>query len=251
MVELYEVKIIYINLIYNESQVSGMDLKKQAAKYIVVVMVQRVLGLIFFLLAADTLFYIRSLLYFAFYFVTTILSCIVMFYKYPETLSERNKKHDNTKSWDKVLLTVYTVLTYFAIYVIAGFETRLQVPTLPMETLYFGIVFYLISAITQLWSLMENKHFESTARIQSDRNQTVCSSGPYGLVRHPGYSSIIIWAISVFLFFGTLFTGVISAVIITVIVIRTYFEDNMLKKELEGYIEYSNRVKYRLIPYVW
>lgn len=228
-----------------------MKVKKQAVKYTVVVMFQRVLGLIFFLLAAGTLFNMRSLLYFIFYFAATILSCIVMLYKYPETLSERHKSHDNTKSWDKVLVAVYTVLTYLVIYVVAGFETRLYAPTLPMETLYFGIVLYFISAIILLWSLMENKHFESTARIQSDRNQTVCSSGPYRLVRHPGYSSIIIWAISAFLFFGTLFTGIISAIIITVIVIRTYLEDNMLKKELEGYIGYSNQVKYRLIPYVW
>jgi len=109
----------------------------------------------------------------------------------------------------------------------------------------------LISCVFTVWPVLENKYFEETSRIQNNREQTVIKTGPYKIIRHPGYSGIVIWAIASYLMFGTLAVGIVSFVIIVIICIRTYMEDKMLKDELTGYLEYSQTVKYRLIPFVW
>jgi protein-S-isoprenylcysteine O-methyltransferase Ste14 len=78
------------------------------------------------------------------------------------------------------------------------------------------------------WALAENRFFSSVVRIQTDRGHVVCDSGPYRIVRHPGYA------------------GNILALIIAVI--RTALEDQTLQEELPGYRDYAQRVRYRLIP---
>ncbi|MDR0644106.1 MAG: isoprenylcysteine carboxylmethyltransferase family protein [Treponema sp.] len=226
-------------------------MKKQAVKYMVVVMMQRILGLACFLLAAGTLLDVRGWIYFSMYFIVSIITLAVMFNNHAETLSERGKKHENTKSWDKIFLGIYVPSAFYIIYIVAGLGVRFQWPVLSTTFMYVGATLYIVSTILGVWAIMENKHFEPTSRIQDDRNQTVITTGPYRLVRHPGYSSIITWAISVPMIFGSLFTGVVSVIIIVTVAIRTYFEDTMLKKELCGYLEYANKVKYRLIPFIW
>lgn len=142
-------------------------------------------------------------------------------------------------------------MAYSIIYLVAGLGIRLDWYHLSAVFLCIGIVLYIISAVFFIWSIMENKHFEATSRIQGDRNQTVITTGPYRLIRHPGYFSIIVWTMSVPMIFGTLNIGIVSFAIIIIITIRTYFEDSMLKKELPGYLDYTNQVKYRLIPFIW
>lgn len=227
------------------------ELKKQAIKYSAIVMVQRILGLACFLLAAGTLLDVRGWIYFSVYFIVTIITLVIMLFNHTETLSERGKKHENTKSWDKVCLSIYVPSAFYVIYIAAGLDIRFGWSHLPTTFMYTGIILYLISSILGIWPIMENRHFESTSRIQNDREQTVVTTGPYRLVRHPGYSAVIIWAFAVPMMFGSLSAGIVSAVIIATIVIRTYFEDSMLKKELPGYSDYTTKVKYRLLPFIW
>ena len=227
------------------------QMRKQAAKYVVVMMIQRILGLSCFILSAGTLFNVRGWIYFFFYFITSIIVLAVMFNNHIETLSERGKKHNNTKNWDKICLAIYVPSAFYIIYIIAGLSIRFNWPVLSAIFVHIGIILYIMSTILGVWPIMENKHFESTARIQDDRNQNVITTGPYKLVRHPGYSSIIIWAFSVPMIFGSLYTYIVSVIIVVTIIIRTYFEDCMLKKELPGYMEYTKEVKYRLMPFIW
>ena len=88
-------------------------------------------------------------------------------------------------------------------------------------------------------------------RIQKDRGQEVYAEGPYKYIRHPGYIGGILMALSMGLVFGSLWAllpGVAAAILL---IVRTYLEDKMLKRELSGYLEYSKKVKYRLLPGVW
>lgn len=227
------------------------ELQKQAAKYTVKVMLQRILGLACFLLAAGTLRYMRGWIYFSIYFIISIITLVIMFYNRTETLSERGKKHDNTKSWDKICVGVYVLSAFYVIYIITGLDVRFGWSHLPTAYLYAGLVLYAISTVMGIWPLMENKHFESMSRFQSDRKQTVITTGPYRFVRHPGYLAIIVWALAVPMILGSLYAGLVSAVIIITITIRTYLEDAMLKNELSGYLDYASKVKYRLIPFIW
>jgi protein-S-isoprenylcysteine O-methyltransferase Ste14 len=212
---------------------------------------QKIIGIGLFFVAAGTFNDIRGNVNISLYFIASVIAGVLMLSGHRETLSERGKKQENTKKWDRVLLPIYVLLAYFGIYLIGGLGIRFHWDKLPIECFYAGTVLYLLSCIFTVWPIMENKHFEETSRIQNNRNQTVITSGPYSIIRHPGYSGIVLWAIASYLMFGTLAVGIVSFVITVIICIRTYMEDNMLKNELAGYLEYSRTVKYRLIPFVW
>jgi len=170
----------------------------------------------------------------------------------PEVLNERVKNiKSGTKSWDKILLSLYVIFAFIVMNVFIGLDIRLKWSHIGFNYAYFGLTLYISSVIISTKSLLTNKYFESSSRIQTERNQTVISTGIYAVVRHPGYSSIILWALSTPLLTGTIYTFIPSTVIIILICIRTYLEDKMLKRELKEYREYSYKVRYRLIPYVW
>jgi len=227
------------------------ETKKGAIKYLIILLFQRIMGIGLFYLAAGTLYNIRGIVNLSLYLLVSIIASIIMYSGHKETLNERGKKHENTKNWDKILLPIYFILAFYGIYVAAGVGIRFEVHYLSIKWFYWGTLLYVISSVLIIWPVLENKHFESTSRIQSDREQTVITSGPYKIVRHPGYSGIIMWACATTLMFGTLYVGIVSIIIIVVIVIRTLFEDKMLKNELKGYLDYSKKVKYRLIPFIW
>ena len=225
--------------------------KKGAIRYLFRLLFQRIIGIGLFFATAGTFHNLRGIVNLSLYLLVSIIVCIIMFLGHKETLSERGKKQHNTKYWDKIILPIYFVLAYFGIYCIAGLGVRLNWNTLSIEWFYVGILLYIVSCIFTILPVLENKHFESTSRIQDNREQNVITTGPYKIIRHPGYSGIVVWAIATTLMFGTLSVGIVSLIIILVIVIRTFLEDKMLKNELKGYLDYSNKVKYKLIPFIW
>ena len=168
----------------------------------------------------------------------------------PETLAARGKVATNSPLWDKVLLGFYWLLAFFGIYFVAGLESGGAPATLGF-TFFFGIALLVISSLLSLWAVIENTFLESTARIQTDRGQTVCSSGPYRLVRHPTYSAVVLWCASVAMAFQTPLTGAVAGFILVIIVSRTALEDQMLLRSLDGYRAYADKVRYRLVPYLW
>ncbi len=227
------------------------DLQKSGIDYLLRVGFQVVIGLILFLVASGTLTYLRGWIYFVFYLTSTTLGVIYLSKHNPEVFNERAKKRDNTEQWDKVLLTVYVVFAIFVIYIIAGLDIRFGWSHIPIIHMYPAIGIVVISSVLMVWAMKENANFEATSRVQSDRIQVICDSGPYGIVRHPGYLSIVLWATAIPFVFGSMVMIIPSSIILVVIVVRTYLEDKMLKEKLEGYLNYSNKVKYRLIPFIW
>lgn len=170
----------------------------------------------------------------------------------PEVLNERVKNiKSGTKSWDKILLSMYVIFTFVVMNIFIGLNIRFEWPHVRFNYIHIGLALYVLSVIINTRSMLTNKYFESSSRIQTERNQTVISTGMYAVVRHPGYSSVILWALSIPLLTGAIYTFIPSVVIILLIFIRTYLEDKMLKEELKGYQEYAEKVKYRLIPYIW
>ena len=205
------------------------------------------------LIAAGTIYVNRQLLiYFVILAGSYIIELMVISRHNPEVLNERVKNiKAGTKSWDKILLSLYAIFTFIVMNIFIGLDIRFGWPHIGFGYNYIGLALYILSVIISTKSLLTNKYFESSSRIQTERNQTVISTGIYAVVRHPGYSSIILWALSIPLLTGAIYTLIPSSVIIIVICIRTYLEDRMLKRELKGYREYAYKVKYRLIPYVW
>ena len=96
-----------------------------------------------------------------------------------------------------------------------------------------------------------NKFFEVTVRLQTDRGQTVIQTGPYAIMRHPGYSSGLLIFVGTALALGSLWALIPAVVSWLFLVLRTKWEDDTLQAELPGYKEYTQKVRYRLLPGIW
>lgn len=99
--------------------------------------------------------------------------------------------------------------------------------------------------------MLHNPFFEGSLRIQKDKNHTVINTGPYKIVRHPGYLGMLLASIALALALGSIVACIPLIIMILLIIIRTYYEDITLQKELIGYPEYCNEVTHRLIPFIW
>ena len=169
-----------------------------------------------------------------------------------ELIEERLKPKEGMKKWDKIYYIV-SAPVYFAILIISildggRFDWE---PRIPILVVIIGVVVYTIGQIIILWAKKVNKFFSTVVRIQKDRGQTVCKDGPYRFVRHPGYLGGLLYII-VTPFVLSSFWGLIPAVIAVVLLfIRTYLEDKTLQRELEGYTDYTNEARYRLLPGIW
>lgn len=221
-----------------------------ARRYIGKLLLQRILGAAAFFLTAGTWNVPRGVLYFLLYILASVAACLILYRGHAEVLDSRREVPANTKGWDKILLPLLAVLAYYAIYLAAGLSVRFDSPQTPSALFGLGMVIMFACCFLSVWPVMVNPNFESSSRIQDDREQEVCSKGPYAFVRHPGYSALILWSLAMPAMFG-LYAGFVSATIIVLVVARTYLEDTMLKNELPGYNEYMEKVRYRLLPYVW
>ena len=232
--------------IFHYDGVSNMQ--KGAISYAARVMMQRVLGLVLFWLGARSLDW-HIWVYFGTNFAVAAISMVIMFRVNAETLTERGKVVTDSPSWDKVLLGLYWILHFFVIHLVAGLEWQ---GTVSSETLYWaGMVLLVPSAVLAMAALVVNTYLESTARIQTDRDQQVISTGVYGVVRHPTYLAVLLSALGISLVFSTLYVCLIAVIVGAIIILRTYLEDKMLKERLDGYMEYAQNVRYRLIPGIW
>lgn len=169
-----------------------------------------------------------------------------------DMIKERLKPGKGMKKWDRIYYAISTPM-FFIMFIVSILDAGrfYWIPSIPFIVILLGIILYIIGQIIVIWAKKANKFFSSVVRIQTDRKQTVCSSGPYKFVRHPGYLGGIIFTIGTPLLLGS-FWGLIPAIIILLpVLIRTYLEDKTLQKELIGYIDYTMQVKYRIIPFVW
>lgn len=172
--------------------------------------------------------------------------------KNPELIKRRSRIGENTKKWDKVWLTFFAILYMVIVFVGALDSGRFGWSRMPGWLWPVGGIIYVSALVFLTWAMAVNPHFEKTVRIQHDRNHRVVDSGPYRIVRHPGYTGIILgFVLPMPLLLGSWWATVPSCAMAVWIVLRTVLEDRTLREELEGYQEYAQRVHYRLIPYVW
>ena len=99
--------------------------------------------------------------------------------------------------------------------------------------------------------MIGNAYFLTAVRIQSDRGHEVCQSGPYHIVRHPGYLGFILQSVATPLTLGSLWSLIPGIAAAVLMVVRTILEDHFLQTRLPGYGEYAKEVRYRLVPGVW
>ncbi|MGA7305464.1 MAG: isoprenylcysteine carboxylmethyltransferase family protein, partial [Rhodothermales bacterium] len=121
----------------------------------------------------------------------------------------------------------------------------------PLWLIVLGFILISLGYSFAVWAVVENRFFSTTVRIQTDRGHVVCDSGPYRIVRHPGYAGNILPLLGIVPALGSVWTLIPAAVALIIMVIRTVLEDRTLQEELPGYREYARRVHYRLIPGIY
>lgn len=186
------------------------------------------------------------------YLIWTGATALTVIPTNPEMLAERTGPKAGTKKWDMVILSIIGVAEMTK-YVVAGLDMRWgwssQFPLAPQLA---GVVVAVLGQDVLLtWSMAANAFFAQTVRIQKDRGQTVVTGGPYRYVRHPGYVGSILFQIATPLMLGSLWAFIPAGLAALLLVVRTALEDKTLLEELDGYEEYAQQTRYRLLPGIW
>ena len=170
----------------------------------------------------------------------------------PEVIAARVNHHKGTKRWDLLLGAIFILPSMLAIPIVAALDdARFHWFPVPWWVCVLGYALFIAGMAGLTWAVSVNKFFEPTVRIQTDRGHRVIDTGPYAIVRHPGYVSGFLVFISMPLSLGSLWALIPAILFCLLLVLRTIGEDRTLRAELTGYKEYAQRVRHRLIPGVW
>ena len=203
-------------------------------------------GLLVFL-PAGTIKFFNGWLFMAVLFIPMFIAGIVMLFKNPELLKKRLNAKEKEREQD--LVVKLSGLMFIAGFIVAGLTYRFGWYTPGKGVVIAGTVLFLTAYVLYAEVLRENTFLSRTIEVQE--NQTVVDTGLYGIVRHPMYSATILLFLSIPLVLGSVFSFTIFLVYPFIIAKRIKNEEELLEKELKGYKEYKEKVKYRLIPFVW
>ena len=172
---------------------------------------------------------------------------------HPDLIAERARfmQAKDTKSWDKVLAPLLGIGSIL-ILVVAGLDRFYGWSTAFSQSLnVVALIGILLGYGFSSWALVENRFFSGTVRIQTERGHHVITTGPYRLIRHPGYAGGLFGYVFIPLLLDSLWAFVPAILLGIVMIVRTALEDATLQKELPGYAEYAQKTRFRLIPGVW
>jgi protein-S-isoprenylcysteine O-methyltransferase Ste14 len=168
----------------------------------------------------------------------------------PELIAARRGFGAGTKTWDYAMIAILVAGTTALLWV-AGFDRRYDWAPLPGWIAVSGDLLMLIGIAGAAWAQGVNRHFEPSVRIQHDRGHAVIDTGPYALVRHPGYLAGSLILMGMALGLGSLWALLPAGLVLAAIAVRTALEERALCAELPGYLDYTRRVTYRWVPGVW
>ena len=168
----------------------------------------------------------------------------------PDLVKERVRPGDGEQ--DRVTVPALNLLM-FAQLLLAGLDVgRLHwSATVPFPLQIFGLIGFATGMGLTTWAMLVNRFFSSAVRLQPDRGQQVVASGPYRLVRHPGYSGGLLLLLSAGIALGSWIAIVPILLIVPFLVRRTLIEERMLTSALPGYVDYMRRVRSRIVPGIW
>lgn len=171
----------------------------------------------------------------------------------PELVRERSRLGEGVQKRDMLLASMSFLFLFPVTLAIAGIDVgRLGwSPSLPLSLRLLALLLFTLGNALGRWAMATNRFFSTFVRIQEDRSHEVVTDGPYRYVRHPGYAGAILAAITLPLALGSLWALIPACIGTAGFVVRTDLEDRTLKQDLSGYLEYADRVRYRLIPGIW
>ena len=196
---------------------------------------------------AGTLNYWNAWLFICVLFIPMFMVGIILMIKNPNLLSKRLNSKEN-ESEQKVLLVLGGVM-FIGGFIISGLNYRFQWMTLPKWMIVIAAIIFLLAYLLYAEVLRENMYLSRIIEVQE--NQKVIDKGLYRIVRHPMYASTILLFLSIPLVLGSLVSFLIFLIYPVIIAKRIRNEEQVLERGLERYSEYKNKVKYKLIPFIW
>ena len=196
---------------------------------------------------AGTLNYWNAWLFMGILFVPMFIAGIILVIKNPDLL--RKRLNEKEKEDEQKMVLLLGGIMFICGFVVSGLNYRFEWVILPKWIIVVATIIFLLAYVLYAEVLRENVYLSRTVEIQE--NQKVIDTGLYGIVRHPMYSSTILLFLSMPLVLGSLFAFIIFLVYPVIIAKRIRNEEQVLERGLVGYSEYKNKVKYKVIPFIW
>ncbi len=203
-------------------------------------------GLLIFL-PAGTLQYTYGWLLIGLLFVPMLIAGFVMFFKTPDFLAKRLDVKEKQATQKGVV--AFSGLMFVVGFVVAGLDFRFGWSPMPLPVTITASVLFLASYALYAEVMRENAYLSRTIKVEE--GQKVVDTGLYGIVRHPMYLATIVLFLMMPLVLGSWYALIVFAFYPAIIIVRLKGEEDLLTRELPGYAEYKQKVKYRIIPFIW
>ena len=213
-----------------------------------------VFGLVFFGLAlfwpAGTFHYWQAWVFIFVFMFATMGPSLYLAVKMPDALQRRMKAGPfaETRPLQKVIIAG-TILSVAAVLVVSAFDHRFGWSTVPTAVVFIGNVLVFLGLTIAQFVVIQNNYAGATVTVEAD--QELVSTGLYGLVRHPMYVGTLVMMLGTPLALDSYWGLAFIAPALLILAVRITDEEKMLREELDGYQEYTQKVPYRLVPGVW
>ena len=203
-------------------------------------------GLLIFL-PAGTLHYTGGWIFLGLLFVPMLIAGFVMLFRSPEFLAKRLDAKEKQATQKGVL--AFSGLMFIVGFVVAGLDHRFGWSHMPVWVTVAASVLFLAAYALYAEVMRENAYLSRTIKVEE--GQKVVDTGLYGIVRHPMYMATVLLFLMMPIILGSWYALIVFAFYPAIIIVRLKDEEKLLTRELPGYTEYKQKVKYRLIPFIW
>ena len=203
-------------------------------------------GLLIFL-PAGTLHYTYGWLLIGLLFGPMLIAGFVMLAKSPDFLKKRLDAKEKQGTQKGVV--AFSGLMFIAGFVVAGLDYRFGWSKMPLWATITASLLFLIAYVLYAEVMRENAYLSRTVKVEE--GQTVVDTGLYGIVRHPMYAVTILLFLMMPIVLGSWYALIAFAFYPVIIIVRLKDEEKLLTRELPGYEAYKQKVKYRIIPFIW
>lgn len=196
---------------------------------------------------AGTLNFLEAWVFISILFIPMFVTGVILWIKNPRLLEKRLKAKE--KETEQKSVIIIGGLMFIAGFIVAALDFRFQWSNVPDYLSVIATVFFLIGYVLYGETLRENEYLSRTIEVQE--NQKVIDTGLYGIVRHPMYSATLLMFLSIPIILRSYYSFIVFIIYPVLIVKRILNEEKVLEAELEGYKNYKESVKYRLIKFIW
>lgn len=216
-------------------------------KLLVLMVFATIIQLAGLLIPAGTLYWAEAWIMVGIITTYALVTMIYLSRHNPEMIKKR-MSYKFEKGWDKIVIILMT-LFFIPLYLIPGFDAGYGWSSVPFLLEAVGFVGVSFSLVVVFLVMKENAYLFRTVKVVE--GQKLVTTGPYSFVRHPMYAAFMILFFYFPLALGSYYALIPGTLLAFLLIIRTHLEDKTLHKELKGYIEYAQKTRYRLLPYVW